>query len=262
MLLIVGVYDCIEVFMFDNFASGTHRAGSFLFVQLCVCALAVSCWSQAPPTVAEVLQQHHVELNEVALVLALHSADKEVRGLAAAELAELKLISAVPEIVHAAKNENDTRTQVNMASAATWLGSDEGLQILTSICKNSTVPAFVRVRAAQSVFDKQDHSCFSALVEMMRPIAGTDARIYALELASQIKHTTEQETQIVLTSAVDALQDQDVRMRLQACAALRWLKDPQAVQPLRKAIDREREEAVGQQMKSTLKYIENEQRVR
>ena len=140
-------------------------------------------------------------------------------------------------------------------------GSDEGLQILTSVCKNSTVPAFARVRAAQSVFDKQDHSCFPALVEMMRPIAETDTRIYALELASQIKNKTQQEARIVLTSAVDALQDQDIRMRLQACEALRWLKDPQAVQPLRKAIDLEREEAVGQQMKSTLNYLENGQRV-
>jgi HEAT repeat protein len=171
----------------------------------------------------------------------------------------LKLTSALPEIVYAAKNENDAQTQVNMASAATWLGSDEGLQILTNICKNSTVPAFVRVRAAQSLFDKQDHSCFPALVEMMRPITETDARIYALELASQIKDKTEQEARIVLTSALDALQDQDVRMRLQACEALRWLKDPQAVQRLRKAIDLEREDVVRQRMKSSLTYLEKEQ---
>jgi HEAT repeat protein len=261
LLSIVGVYDCNGVSMFDNYAFSNHQAEWRLFLHLWICALAVHCYSQAPPTFAEVLRRHNVELNEDALVRALHSPDKEVRGLAAAELAELKLTSALPEIVRAAKNENDAQTQVNMASAATWLGSDEGLQILTSICKNSTVPAFVRVRAAQSVFDKQDHSCFPSLVEMMRPIAETDTRIYALELASQIKNKTQQEARIVLTSAVDALQDQDIRMRLQACEALRWLKDPQAVQPLRKAIDLEREEAVGQQMKSTLNYLENEQRL-
>jgi HEAT repeat protein len=261
LLLILGVYDCIEVSMFDEYASSTHRAEWLLFVHLWVCALAVHCYSQAPPTIAEVLQRHYVELTEVALVQALHSADKEVRGLAAAELAELKLTSALPEIVYAARNENDAQTRVNMASAATWLGSDEGLHILTSMCNSSTVPAFVRVRAAQSAFDKQDHSCFPALVEMMRPIAETDARIHALELASQIKDKTDQEARIVLMSAVDALQDQDIRMRLQACEALRWLKDIQAVQPLRNAIDLEREEAVSQQMKSTLNYLEKEQRL-
>ena len=249
--------------MFDDYRSRTHRAEWFYVCIYGVCALAVHCYSQQgpPPTIEEVLQRHHVELNEVALIRALHSADKEVRGLAAAELAGLKLTSALPEIVYAAKNENDLQTQVNIASAATWLDSDEGLQILTSICKDSTVSAFVRVRAAQSVFDKQDHSCFPALAEIMRPISETDARVYALEIASQIKHKTEQEAQIVLTSAVDALQDQNIRMRLHACQVLRLLKDPQAVQPLRRAIDVEREEAVREQMKSTLNYLEKEQRV-
>jgi HEAT repeat protein len=93
---------------------------------------------------------------------------------------------------------------------------------------------------------------------MMRPVAETDARIGALELTSQIKRKTEEETRIVLASALEALQDQDIRMRLHACEALRWLKDSQAVQPLRKAIDVEREEVVRQQMKSTLDFIEKE----
>ena len=247
--------------MFDDYASNAHRAEWLLFVHLWVCALAVHCYSQAPPTIAEVLQQHHVELNEAALVLALHSTDKEVRGLAAAELAELKMTSALPEIVFAAKNEGDALTQVNMASALTWLDSDEGVKILKGVCTNSMMPVYVRVRAARSVFDKQDHSCFPALVEMMRPIVETDARIYALVLASQIKDKTEQEARIVLAAAVDALQDQDIRMRLQACEALRWLNDPRGIQPLRKAIDLEREEIVRQQMKASLNSLEKEQRV-
>jgi hypothetical protein len=67
--------------MFDNYASSTHKARRLLFVHLWVCALAVHCYSQAPPTFAEALQRHHVELTEVALVQALHNTDKEVRGL-------------------------------------------------------------------------------------------------------------------------------------------------------------------------------------
>jgi HEAT repeat protein len=249
--------------MFDDYRSRTRIGEWFCLCIYGVCTLAVHCYSQQgpPPTIEEVLRGHHVELNEVALIRALHSADKEVRGLAAAELAGLKLTSALPEIVYAAKNENDLQTQVNIAAAATWLNSDEGLQILTSICRDSTVSAFVRVRAARSVFDKNDHSCFSALVEIMRPISETDARIYALEAASQIKHKTQQEAQIILTWAVDALQDQNIRLRLHACQAIRLLKDPQAVQPLRRATDVEREEAVREQMKSSLNYLEKEQEI-
>ncbi len=241
--------------MFDDFACDARRVRRFFLVHCLVYSSALHCYSQAPPTFAEALQRHHVELSEVSLIQALHSPDKEVRGLAAAELADLKFTWALPEILHAAERENDAQTQVNLASAATWLGSDQGLHMLTGICKNSTVSALVRMQAARSVFDRH---CFPSLVEMMRPTAETDVRIVALELASQIKPRTAQETQAVLASALDALQDRDLRIRLQACEALRWLNDPRAIQPLRTAINLEQEEAVRQQMKSSLGYLEKE----
>jgi hypothetical protein len=171
-------------------------------------------------------------------------------------LAELKVNAALPEIVRAAQNETDAQTKVNLASAATWLGSDEGLKMLTDICRNETISAFVRIDAARHALDKQDHSCFPALVELMRSTAEPDERISALSLASQIKPKTEQEEQIVLASALDSLHDQDIRIKLQACEALRWIDDPSAIPPLRKAIYDEQEEAVRQEMRSTLSYIE------
>jgi HEAT repeat protein len=181
--------------MFDDFACDTSRVRRILLGHFLLCATALPCYSQAPPTIAEALTLHHVELTEAALVQALLSPDKEVRGLAAAELAELKFTSALPDILRAAETEHDAQTQVTIASAATWMGSDQSLQLLIGICRNPAVSAYVRLDAARHVFDKQDHSCFPALVEMMRPPEETGLRISALSLGSQIKPKTEQEAQ-------------------------------------------------------------------
>lgn len=227
-----------------------------VLMQLWLYALAGTCFAQAPPTFTEALQKYHVEITETSLIQALHSPEKEVRGLAAAELAELKMTAALPEIIRAAQTEIDAQTQVNIAAAATWLGSDQGLQILTSVCRDQTISAYVRISAARNAFDKQDHSCLPSLIELMRPAAEPDERIVALNAASQIKSKTPQEAQVVLESALLALRDKNARVKLQACEALRWINDPRSLQPLRKAIDDEREESVRQQMKSSLDYLE------
>ena len=158
--------------------------------------------------------------------------------------------------VRAAQTEIDAQTQVNIAAAATWLGSDQGLQILTSVCRNRTIPVYARIHAARYAFDKQDHSCLPSLIQLMRPAAEPDERIMAMSVASQMKSKTPQEAQVVLESALLALRDKNARVKLHACEALRLINDPRSLQPLRKAIDDEREESVMQQMKSSLDYLE------
>jgi HEAT repeat protein len=227
-----------------------------VLMRLWLFALAGTCFAQAPPTFTEALQEHHVEITETSLIQALHSPEKEVRGLAAAALAELKMTAALPEIVRAAQTEIDALTQVNIAAAATWLGSDQGLQILTSVCRNQTISAYVRITAARNAFDKQDHSCFPSLIELMRPDAEPEERIDALSAASQIKSKTPQEVQAVLESALVALRDKNAMVKLRACEALRWINDPSSLQPLQRAIDDERDESVRQQMKSSLDFLE------
>lgn len=243
--------------MIDHPMSSRLQAMRIFLLGLSLCAVEVTCYSQPPPTFAQSLQQHHIELTEEALLQALHNPEKEIRSLAASELAEMKVGAALPEILRATQDEKDPQTQVNLAAAATWLGSEEGLKTLIGICRNQAASPFVRIAAARYVFDKQDHSCFPALVELMRPSAGR-ARIGALSLASQIKPKTEQELQIVVASALDALRDPELGIRFQACEALRWINDPSAIPPLRKAIDDEQDEVVRQQMKYSLTYLETE----
>jgi HEAT repeat protein len=232
--------------------SNTRRHFGLVFL---LCVMEGTGSSQAPETFEQALRQRHVGITQPALIAALRSPEKEVRGLAAAELAEIKATAALPDIIRAAQDERDALTQVNIAAAATWMGSAEGLQMLKNICADPKQSAYVRIHAAGNVFDKQDHACFPALVEMMRPTAETDARIGALERASQIRPKTEQESKLVLSLALEALADQDIRIRLEACDALRWLNDPAAIAPLRRLMENEREEAVRSQMESSLNYL-------
>ena len=227
------------------------------------CILFVSLqggFSQAPETFVQALSRHGVAVTEPALVDALRNPDKEVRGLAAAELAELKATDSLREIMHAAEIEKDTLTKVNIAAAATWLGSPDGLNLLKRVCVDSTLPPYARLNAARNVFDKGDHTCFTAVADMMLPSADLDTRIGALYLLSQLHDRTEDESRRVLQLLVAALTDPDLRMRLETCQGLRWLNNPGTITPLRNALATEREEIVRTQMQSTLDSLANQTR--
>jgi HEAT repeat protein len=213
--------------------------------------------SEAPETFAQALTRHNIALTKPALVMALRNPDQEVRWLAAARLAEIKAVDTLPEIVRAAEDEKETLTRVNIAAAATWLGSSEGLGLLKQICQDSTLSTYARLNAARNVFDKGDHACFSAVVDMMRPSADPDTRIGALYLLSQLHDRTEEESRRILDLLVVALDDPEIRMRIEACQGIRWLKDVAAVAPLREALGKEHEEVVRQQMQLTLQSLTN-----
>jgi HEAT repeats len=50
------------------------------------------------------------------------------------------------------------------------------------------------------------------------------------------------------------LTDADVRVRMESCEGLRWLKRPEAIAPLRSALGNEQEDIVRQRMQSTLDF--------
>ena len=195
-----------------------------------------------------------MQTNRIALIQALHNPDKEVRGLAAAELANEQVTTALPLIVRAALEEKDPQTRMNIAAAATWLGSPEGLDILKGMCADNRFSVWVRVNAARNAFDRGDHSCFAALAQMAQS-GETDTRIYGLQAASQIASKTEQEGAAVSDLAARSLADPDIRMRLEACETLRRIDRADGIAPLRTAIQREREEIVRSQMEAALKYL-------
>ncbi len=224
---------------------------------VCFFLLRVVSLSQAPPTILQALQERHVDTSRAGLVEALHGSDKAVRGLAAAELAERKDTEALPMIVRAAQQERDGQTRLNLASAATWMGSPNGLLLVKDLCNDRSQSSWIRTNAARTAFERHDHDCFPALVEMMRS-GETGARIEAMSAASQIHSMTDVERKTVLELSAAALADPDVGMRLQASQALRWLNREEGMVPLRKAIARESEESVRSQMEADLKYLSKE----
>jgi HEAT repeat protein len=120
--------------------------------------------TQAPDTFAQALTRHHIALANPALVEALRNPDKEVRGLAAWQLAETKDKDSLPQILQAVQSEKDARAIVNLASAAAHLGSSEGIAALEAVCHDSSVPDLVRSDAARHLFDQNNRACMPDLV--------------------------------------------------------------------------------------------------
>ncbi len=167
------------------------------------------------------------------------------------------MTAALPAIVRAAEEEKDPQTKVNIASAATWMGSADGVRILKVACEDRSYSAWIRLSAARGVFDRGDHSCFHAVVEMIES-ADAGARVEALSSASQIRSKTDQELKAVLSLAVGALSDSDIGVRLEACEALRGTENWAAIHALQRAMERERDEVVRSQMAATLASLSKE----
>jgi HEAT repeats len=223
-----------------------------VFWQLIV---GVGASAAQPETFAHALGRYHIKLTEEALVEALRSQVDEVRSLAAAELAEQKDSRVLPFIIAAADDERDTLTQINIASAAVWLGSSEGERILIRTCGDINIPTYLRVTSAGNMSEQDAHVCLPSLLATIWPGAQRDDKIAVLNFASQLHSRTPEETTSVLSEAVHALDDQDIGVRLIAVQALRSLNEPAAIPGLREAIDREREDVIRSEEQSCLRYL-------
>jgi HEAT repeat protein len=211
--------------------------------------------TQAPDTFAQALTRHHIALANPALVEALRNPDKEVRGLAAWQLAETKDKDSLPQILQAVQSEKDARAIVNLASAAAHLGSSEGIAALEAVCHDSSVPDLVRSDAARHLFDQNNRACLPDLWKMMEPGAAPDSRISAISLVSQLQDKTAYETEQVVRFTIYALNDPEIRLRLFAAPTLATMKAKSAIPYLETAIRREREDVVRSQKESSLKRL-------
>jgi HEAT repeat protein len=215
--------------------------------------LPVRLAADAPESFEHFLARHHIALTRDALVGALHDPDKEVRSVAAAQLAAMHATDALPDIVRAFQDERDVRTQVRIAQAATWMGSHEGLLLLEGVCHDLTLPFWIRLEAAGDAFDEKDHACIGMVLEMMQPEADAETRSAAFIIALRLKDRTEAESKLILPLALQALNDPDLRVRLQAVEVLHSLNDPTAIARLREALDEEKEYIVHSQIEFYLK---------
>jgi len=202
-------------------------------------------------TFADGLARHHIDLTESALIAALAAPDGEVRSLAAAQLAAMDDHPALTAILDALDAEPDPQVQVNLAGAATWLGSNRALDRLQRLCQNLNVPSTTRLDAARYVSNKELPTCFSAVEQIEQ--AEQDASIRVLALQAAVIYRGQGDRAQAL--AVLALADRDPTVRIAAVEALRLLRATGAVDALGRALQVEGDDTVREHMRSAIRDL-------
>jgi hypothetical protein len=206
-----------------------------------------------PPveTFADGLARHHVQPTEAALVAALEDPDGDVRSLAAAQLAAMDDHPALPAILRALENERDPQVEVNLAGAATWLGSRHGLDQLQQVCKNVNMPAAVRLDAARYVAHRELDTCFPAVEEIERTEQDASVRVLAIEAAENYKG----QEGGAGTLATNALGDLDPSVRIAAADAVRRLRTKGAAGALNAAMKIEGDDTAREHIREAIRVL-------
>jgi len=218
--------------------------------------------SGPPETFAHALKRHHVPLTRSALVAALQNSDPEVRGLAAAQLAEEKATDAVSAIAKALATERVPLTRVNIAFALAQLGNKTGVKALESACHESETVAGVRMTAAIYMVNfLHTNACFADVLDVLdsHDDDQTGNRMQALSLAPSFKGLSEDESQRLLAATINNLRDTTASVRIVASDALVRLGDASAVPQLQEAVTVEQDEVVRNALEDALQRLLQQQ---
>jgi len=228
-----------------------------------VLVTAATCQSGAepgrggPPSTAQLLRQHRVELTKDSLVRALQDPDPQVRYLAAEKLAEDGAQDARPFIATALRIEKVPDTRVNMAFALALLKDENGIASLRSECSDGELPGYLRARAATYLIDLHREDCLDPVLNMLESDTDSDSRTQALSVLPSF-HVGQQDSQRIFSAVANALADQTPTVRLQASVALGMLGNTVAIPALERALAAEENDAVRLQMKSDLQKLRTE----
>ena len=220
-----------------------------------VAPLAPKWLAGTPPppveTFADGLARHHVEPAEAALIAALRDPDGEVRSLAAAQLAAMDDHPALPAITRALEDERDPQVQVNLAGAATWLGSRRGVDQLERICQDVNVPSTARLDAARYVSHRELSTCVPAIDQIERTDPDASVRVLALEAAVNYRGEADKAQAL----AASALRDVEPMVRTAAADALRSLHATSAIGALDRAMKIEGDDSVREHLRETMRVL-------
>jgi HEAT repeat protein len=220
-----------------------------------VAPLAPRWLAGTPPPPVETfsagLQRHGIGLTESALLEALHNPDGEVRSLAAAQLASMDDHPALKEIVRAFQDERDPQVQVNLAGAASWLGSRLAIEQLEMSCKDVNVPSTARLDAARYVSHKQLATCFSAVRQIAQTDQDATVRVQAVMAAVSYRGQADG----ARTIAVRALKDVDPTVRIAGADALVALRATSEVGSLESALPGEGDETAREHLREAVRVL-------
>ena len=220
-----------------------------------VAPLAPRWLAGTPPPPVETfsagLERLHIGLSEPELLEALRNPDGEVRSLAAAQLAAMDDHPALRQIVQAILNERDPQVQVNIAGAASWLGSHAGIAQLEQSCRDINVPSLTRLDAARYISHKRLATCFPAVRQIARTDQDAEVRVQAIIAAVGYWDQAEGAE----TISVRALQDVDPSVRSAAADALRRLRATKDVGALESALKGEGDETAREHMREAVRVL-------
>jgi HEAT repeat protein len=204
-----------------------------------VAPLAPRWLAGTPPPSVETfsagLERHHIPLTEQALFDALKNPDGEVRSLAAAQLVAMDDQSALRYIVSAFQDERDPQVQVNIAGAASWMGSHLAIEQLQTMCKDINTPPMTRLDAARYVSHKQLATCFPAVKGIAHYDQDPAVRVQAIFTALNYQGQSSGALEI----ALQGLKDPEPTVRTAAADALHSLHAVSATKALKDALQSE-----------------------
>jgi HEAT repeat protein len=207
-----------------------------------------------PPveTFADGLTRRNIPLTEPDLLSALKNPDPEIRSLAAAQLAASDDHSALKYMITAFQDERDPQVQVNIAGAASWLGSNIAIQQLKTICKDVNQPSTARLDAARYISNKQLPDCFPAVREIVQN--DQDATVRALAITAAVNYWGQPDGAKKI--AVQALNDIDAAVRITAADSLSSLRATDAIPTLKSCLQSEGDETAREHLRETLRVLQ------
>jgi hypothetical protein len=242
-------------FCFSAFAAATVLAAASFSATAQVAPLAPRWIAGDPPppveTFASGLERHQVPLTHQALIVALRDPNGEVRSLAAAQLAAMDDHPALPDINRALADERDPQVQVNLAGAATWLGSVHALDQLQTLCRDINVPPTIRLDAARYVSHKEVATCFSAVDQIERTDQNPDTRVLALQTASRYRGQSSKAQSL----SVSALSDVEPSVRIAAADALSYLHAKSSIEALSHALQVEGDDTAREHIREAIRVL-------
>jgi HEAT repeat protein len=235
-------------------AGAVLSAGTAASAQVAPLAPRWIAGTPPPPveTFADGLARHHIEPTEVALTAALEDPDGEVRSLAAAQLAAMDDHPALPKITLAMNSERDPQVKVNLAGAATWLGSQRALDQLQLICQDVYVPSLTRLDAARYVSHKELATCFPAVEDIERLDQDPAIRIQAIQSAAVYRGQSGRAAAL----ATSALTDLSPEVRVAAADALRDLHATGSVGELNRALQVEADDTAREHIRGAIRALQ------
>lgn len=241
---------CFLVLLAGALLTAASAAGSAQ-----VAPLAPRWLAGTPPppveTFADGLARHHIALTEAALLAALQDPDGEVRSLAAAQLAAMDDHPALTAILIALEAESDLQVQVNLAGAATWLGSRRALDRLQLLCQNLNVPSTARLDAARYVSNKELPTCYSAVEQIEQTETDASIRVQAIVTAVNYRGQGDKAQNL----AISALADLDPTVRIAAADALRFLHATSAVDALAHTLQNEGDDTAREHLRDAIRAL-------